>query len=184
MGFNEYEVNRHKTNDENIILTHHNKYDIHGNVVGNHWFDLFQEESSGTNKIFDIAGYIVAGLNLGCVTFIDELDAKLHPLLTMAIVKLFNSPENNPKNAQLIFATHDTNLLSYAAFRRDQVYFTEKNQVEETDLYSLVEFKDTNGVKPRNDRSFEKDYIHGRYGAIPFIGNFTNLIKDDQSIEV
>lgn len=180
LGFNEYKIDPLKNEDEILVSTHHNKYDNLGNIIGNHWFDLIEQESSGTNKIFDLAGYIIGGLLIGYTIVIDELDAKLHPLLTMAIVKLFNSPEHNPRNAQLIFATHDTNLLSHGAFRRDQIYFTEKNQFEETDLYSLVEYKDENGVKPRNDRSFEKDYINGRYGAIPFIGDFSNLINNGQ----
>jgi hypothetical protein len=187
LGFSKFRVDppySFKTyQDDDPILTHHNKYDSTGNIIGNKWFDLNKQESSGTNKIFDIAGYIMIGLQVGNIIIIDELDAKLHPLLTIAIVKLFNSREHNPKNAQLIFATHDTNLLSYGGFRRDQVYFTEKNQFEETDLYSLVEYKDDNGVRPRNDRSFEKDYINGRYGAIPFIGDFSNLINNGQGIE-
>lgn len=178
LGFNKFKVDPKKNEDENSVLTYHNKYDDQGNITGNLWFELNTQESAGTKKIFDLAGYIMAGLLLGHTTIIDELDAKLHPLLTMAIVRLFNSHEHNPKNAQLIFATHDTNLLSYGEFRRDQIYFTEKNQFEETDLYSLVEYKDANGVKPRNDRSFEKDYINGRYGAIPFIGDFSNLINN------
>ncbi len=182
LGFNEFKVESEKE-VENAVLTHHNKYDIHGHVVDNHWFELDKEESSGTKKIFDLSGYIMGGLLSGNTTIIDELDAKLHPLLTMAIVRLFNSNKNNSRNAQLIFATHDTNLLTYGNFRRDQVYFTEKNQFEETDLYSLVEYKDESGVKPRNDRSFEKDYIKGRYGAIPFIGDFSNLLSNGQNIE-
>ncbi len=183
LGFNEFKIDPYEKDDEISIDTNHNKYDIDGNLIGNDWFELISQESSGTNKIFDFAGSVVGGLLLGCLTVIDELDAKLHPLLTLAIVKLFNSPEHNPKNAQLIFATHDTNLLSYGEFRRDQIYFTEKNRFEETDLYSLVEYKDPNGVKPRNDRSFEKDYINGRYGAIPFIGDFSNLLTNGQGIE-
>jgi len=181
LGFKEFKIDD-LTSDENKIsvFTQHNKYNNLGKVVGNHWFDLTRQESSGTNKIFDLAGFLTAALIFGHTTIIDELDAKLHPLLTVAIVKLFHSPEFNPKNAQLIFATHDTNLLSYGKFRRDQIYFTEKNQLEETDLYSLVEYKNENGEKIRNDRSFEKDYINGRYGAIPFIGDFSNLITDGQ----
>jgi AAA15 family ATPase/GTPase len=177
LGFNEFQVDFNKNEK---VVTHHNKYDKAGNVIGDQWFDLLTEESSGTNKVYDLAGHIMIGLLLGNLTIIDELDAKLHPLLTMSIVKLFNSSDHNPKNAQLIFATHDTNLLTYGAFRRDQIYFTEKNQFEETDLYSLVEYKNENGEKIRNDRSFEKDYINGRYGAIPFIGDFSNLITDGQ----
>jgi AAA15 family ATPase/GTPase len=180
LGFSKLKVD---PENQNSVLTNHKKYDSLGNIKGDYWLDLITQESSGTNKIFDLAAYINGSLFLGNITIIDELDAKLHPLLTMAIVRLFNSTEHNPNNAQLIFATHDTNLLSYGNFRRDQIYFTEKNKFEETDLYSLVEYKDENGVKPRNDRSFEKDYINGRYGAIPFIGDFSNLINNGQGIE-
>ena len=105
---------------------------------------------------------------------IDELDARLHPILTLEIVKLFNSKITNPYNAQLIFATHDTNLLSAKIFRRDQIWFAEKDNEEATDLYSLVEYKLSSG-KIRNDASFEKDYIQGRYGAIPFPGDFESI---------
>lgn len=101
---------------------------------------------------------------------IDELDAKLHPILTRHIVKLFMNPEVNRKGSQLIFNTHDTNLLNVQYLRRDQIWFTEKDRHDSTDLYSLVEFIDNEERKVRNDSSFEKDYINGRYGAIPFIG--------------
>ncbi|HNX56988.1 MAG TPA: ATP-binding protein [Prolixibacteraceae bacterium] len=167
----------------NKVSTIHNKFDEDGKVIDKYEFDLFEQESSGTNKLYDIAGGLTFGLKLGELTIIDELDAKLHPLLTLAIVKLFNSPTHNPNNAQLIFATHDTNLLGYGCFRRDQIYFTEKNKYEETDLYSLVEYIEPNGSKVRNDRSFEKDYISGRYGAIPFVGDFSKLVSDGQSSE-
>ncbi len=130
-----------------------------------------------------MAGNLTFGLKIGKLTIIDELDAKLHPLLTMTIVRLFNSTVHNPNNAQLIFATHDTNLLNYGCFRRDQIYFTEKNDFEATDLYSLVEYIEPNGTKVRNDRFFEKDYIAGRYGAIPFVGDFSKLIDNGQSSE-
>ncbi|HEY9822493.1 MAG TPA: AAA family ATPase, partial [Candidatus Sericytochromatia bacterium] len=103
---------------------------------------------------------------------IDEFDARIHPLISRAIVELFNSNETNPNNAQLIFMTHDTNLLSNKLFRRDQIWFTEKNRYGATDLYSLAEYK----VPVRNDASFESDYIKGRYGAIPYIGNLNHLI--------
>jgi len=175
LGFQDFTVK------DNKIVTIHNKFDSDGNVIGKYEFDLLKQESSGTNKLYDMAGNLTIGLKLGRLTVIDELDAKLHPLLTMAIVKLFNSPVHNPRNAQLIFATHDTNLLNYACFRRDQIYFTEKNNYEETDLYSLVEYIEPNGTKVRNDRSFEKDYIAGRYGAIPFVGDFSKLIDNGQS---
>ena len=106
----------------------------------------------------------------GKILLVDELDAKLHPILTRNIIMLFNDPQQNKKGAQLIFATHDTNLLNINYVRRDQVWFTEKDPQESTDLYSLVEFKDDEGIKVRKDRSLAKDYINGRFGAIPFIG--------------
>lgn len=179
LGFKKIEVI--KNNDRTYIATYHNKYDNSGNVTGECEFELLKHESSGTNKLFDMSGHILYGLKLGHLTMIDELDAKLHPLLTMAIIKLFNSPEHNDYNAQLVFATHDTNLLGSGCFRRDQIYFTEKNHVEATDLYSLVEYRDPEGKKVRNDRSYEKDYIEGRYGAIPYFGDFSKLLKNGES---
>lgn len=157
------------------LETLHKKYDSKGKFVDYRKFDLDEQESAGTNKIVDISGAIFKTLSEGNVLVIDELDAKLHPLLTIAIIHLFNSPAYNNNNAQLIFATHDTNLLTYGNFRRDQIYFAEKDKYEATDLYSLVEYKVDDSVKVRKDRSFEKDYIAGRYGAIPFIGEFNML---------
>ncbi len=141
--------------------------------------DFATEESEGTKKFFRIAGPVLDCLRNGYVVAVDELDAKLHPLLTKAIVHLFNSAESNPKNAQLIFVTHDTNLLHYGKLRRDQVWFTEKNEQASTTLYSLAEFKLAEGGKVRNDAAFEKNYIEGRYGAIPFLGNFGDLFKEE-----
>lgn len=157
------------------INTIHNIFDDKGNKVGEREFKLIDHESSGTNKLFDISGYIALTLYFGLQLFIDELDAKLHPILTQEIIKLFNNPETNPKKAQLVFTTHDTNLLGAKLFRRDQIWFAEKNEFEATDLYSLLEFKDEEGNTIRKDRSFEKDYIMGRYGAIPYISNIQEI---------
>lgn len=149
--------------------TVHPLYDDEGNVVGKTKFKLGHQESSGTNKLFDLSALIVKVLEWGEVLIVDELDSKLHPLLTRKIIEMFNSPDKNPKGAQLIFTTHDTNLLDKKLLRRDQIWFTEKDKCEATDLYSLVEFREPDGTKIRNDRSYEKDYINGRYGAIPYI---------------
>jgi AAA15 family ATPase/GTPase len=157
------------------IKTIHKKYNNKGEFVSNFKFDLNEQESSGTNKLFDLSGHIVFSLMYGTVLIINELDSKLHPILTQEIIKLFNNPETNPNNAQLIFTTHDTNLLGANLFRRDQIWFTEKDELEATDLYSLAEFKDKNGNSVRNDRSFEDDYIKGRYGAIPYISNLQEI---------
>ncbi len=158
-------------------ITEHKQYDKKNKVVGIVEFDMDSQESAGTNKVFNLSGPIFDVLHDGGVLVVDELDACLHPLLTLAITKLFNSNEQNPKNAQLIFATHDTNLLTYGNYRRDQIYFVEKDKYGASDLYSLVEYKEEGAVKAiRKDRSFEKDYILGRYGAIPFIGNISNIM--------
>ena len=143
--------------------TTHNVYGKEGKVVGYTRFNAEIFESNGTKKIISLSGPIFHTLLHGRVLFVDELDAKLHPMLTRAIVRLFMDKETNPKGAQLVFTTHDTHLLYKEYLRRDQVWFTEKDATEASDLYSLFEFKE------RNDRNFEKDYIQGRYGAIPFI---------------
>lgn len=152
------------------VNTIHEKFDSDGNHISVERFDLEEQESEGTKKVFALAGPLVDILNNGKVMVLDELDARLHPLISLAIVKLFNSSETNPNNAQLIFMTHDTNLLTNKLFRRDQIWFTEKNRYGATDLYSLAEYK------VRNDASFESDYIKGRYGAIPYIKNLNFLI--------
>jgi AAA15 family ATPase/GTPase len=173
LGFSSFSIDLdEKKTFKDRLKTHHKKYDIKNNFVSNYEFKLNDQESSGTNKIFDLVGYMIFVLGSGMVLIVDELDSKLHPILTQEIIKIFNNPETNPKNAQLIFTTHDTNLLSANLFRRDQIWFTEKDDFEATDMYSLLEFKDEDGNTIRKDRSFEKDYIRGRYGAIPYISNF------------
>lgn len=170
IGFDTFEI----PDDEELVkkvkaYTVHSIYNDEGQAIGETRFAMKDYESSGTNKLFDLAIVIVLGLQGGNMIIIDELDSKLHPLLTRQLVALFNDPKTNPAGGQLIFATHDTNLLNIKTFRRDQIWFTEKDHTEATDLYSLVEFKEPDGTKVRNDRSFEKDYINGRYGAIPYI---------------
>ncbi|MEH1796138.1 AAA family ATPase [Nostoc sp.] len=152
------------------VQTTHQKFDGKGNLVSIEVFDLDEQESEGTKKVFSLAGPLVDTLKNGQILIIDEFDARIHPLISRAIVELFNSNETNPNNAQLIFMTHDTNLLNKKLFRRDQIWFTEKNKYGATDLYSLAEYNIS------NDASFESDYIQGRYGAIPYIGNLNHLI--------
>lgn len=161
------------------IKTVHKKYDGKNKAKGNVEFDMRSQESSGTNKLFNISGPVFDVLNDGGVLIIDELDASMHPLLTLAVTKLFNSAAFNQQNAQLIFTTHDTNLLYYGNYRRDQIYFVEKDKYGASEMYSLVEYKEE-GKTVRKDRSFEKDYIEGRYGAIPFIGNLSTMTQEWQ----
>lgn len=158
------------------IHTSHAKYNGKGKVIGFEKFDLEENESEGTKKLFCFSALLLHALNNSQILIIDELDARLHPIITHKIIQLFNSKKYNPKSAQLIFMTHDTNLLNPNLFgsrllRRDQIWFTEKNQQGATDLYSLVEYD------IEEDAPFERDYIQGKYGAIPFIGNFTQLLS-------
>ena len=99
---------------------------------------------------------------------IDELDAKMHPLLTQELVALFNDSARNPRGAQLIFTTHDTNLLSAQLLRQDQIWFTEKDAQERTDLYNMAQMVLPDGTRPSHTTNMERNYIAGRYGAIPY----------------
>jgi hypothetical protein len=163
-----------------VFKTRHPKFDEKNRPAGYQEFDLREQESAGTNKVFNLSGPVFDVLKDGGVLVVDELDASLHPLMTLAITKLFNSAKHNPKNAQLIFATHDSNLLSKGNYRRDQIYFIEKDKYGASDLYSLIELRETDGTKIRKDRSFEKDYVEGRYGAIPYIGNVQKAVNEWQ----
>jgi len=149
------------------INTYHTKFDESNNVIGKEIFELNREESLGTRKFFNMSAPILNILQEGKIFVIDELDASLHPMLTMHLIKLFHDPKVNTKNAQLIFTTHDTNLLKPHLFRRDQIWFTEKDMYGSTHLNALAEFKDV-----RKDADFEKEYIQGKYGAIPYLGKF------------
>ena len=126
----------------------------------------FREESDGTQKMFALIGPWIDALSNGNTIIVDELDTKLHHLLNVFLINLFHDPTQNKNNAQLIFTTHNTNLLNLDFFRRDQIWFTEKNpHTGSTDLYSLLEFG------PRKDKNIQKGYLAGRYGAIPFIND-------------
>ena len=151
-------------NDEKIITFSFNLYDEDKTQKEQMSVPFFEFASVGTKRVFDIAPFIHASFDIGTPLIIDEFDSKLHPIITKKIVELYNKNKNN---AQLIFVTHDTNLLDSKLLRRDQIAFIEKDKYGASHLYDLVEFK---GV--RNDASFEKDYLDGRYGAVPFVGNF------------
>jgi len=154
------------------VKTRHRVFDADGNTVDSEEFDLQAQESDGTQKLFALSGPLLDVLKAGRILVIDEFDARLHPLITNAIIALFNSPYANPHHAQLVFATHDTNLLDRRYFRRDQIWFTEKDRASATQLYSLVEFK------VRNDASYGRDYIRGKYGAVPYLGNLERLASE------
>lgn len=153
------------------LSTVHPKYNKNGDKTGEAVFNLETQESAGTLKLIELSGPIFETLLKGTILIVDELDAKMHPLISQYIIKLFNDTETNPHNAQLIFSTHDTHLLSAHLLRRDQIWFTEKDNKEQTDLYSMMDIVLPDGSKPRNDTNYEKNYINGRYGAIPYIMN-------------
>jgi len=144
-------------------------------------------ESSGAKKALQLSGPILWALANGGVLIIDEIEAKLHPIMTLNTIEAFLNKESNPNNAQLIFATHDTNLLSYSKLRRDQICFAEKNKCESTEIYALsdfVYFEEKNGElkseKERPDSDKEKRYFEGRYGAIPALGGFQTFLRNTQ----
>ena len=160
-------VNKKKKSDSVVVLSLRPKYNENKEEVGLGWLPFFYE-SEGTKKLFEIAPCIYESFKNETPLIIDEFDARFHPLLTKEIIKLYNSPQN--KSSQLIFTTHDTNLLDNKIFRKDQIDFVEKDSYGASHLYSLIEFK---GV--RNSSSFENDYIKGKFGAIPYLGDFNKL---------
>jgi AAA15 family ATPase/GTPase len=129
-------------------------------------FDL-SDESDGTQKFFAFIAPLLLTLEQGGIMIVDELHDNFHPLMVEYIVKLFHNPKSNPKNAQLIFTTHETAILSQEVFRRDQVWFSEKRE-KQTRIYSLLEFKPRKYVT-----NLEKGYLSGRYGAVPFLKDIT-----------
>ncbi len=166
------EVKEEKAEYISDVLTTHKKYDSSRNPIGRVNLSMDGDESSGTRKFFALTGPTLDVMENGYTLVVDELDSKLHPNLVCKIVSLFNSKEQNTKNAQLIFNTHDTNLLSSGLFRRDQIWFTEKNKYGEATLYSLADFKSDD---VRKNDPFEENYIRGKYGAVPYLGLFEDL---------
>ena len=154
------------------IRVNHRRYDANQLPVDEVSFSLADDESAGTQKLFAFAAPLLDVLKAGAILAVDELDSRLHPSLVCKIVQLFHTLASNPHNAQLLFNTHDTNLLSGAEFRRDQIWFTEKDRYGAATLYSLADFKTD---KVRKGDNFERNYIEGRYGAVPYLGDLTAL---------
>lgn len=152
------------------VKTFHQHFDVNDQPTGLVEFDLKSDESAGTQKFVALTGPFIHTLKQGSVLFVDELEARLHPLLTRALVDLFNSSTNR-NNAQLIFATHDEGLLDPRRIRRDQVWFVEKSGVGASRLYSLDEIK---GV--RKETKFAKEYLLGQFGAVPRLGDLQGVI--------
>lgn len=127
------------------------------------------EESSGTRKLFSLMPFIAGCLLTGTVLVIDELDAKIHPVLLRHIIMMFNDMSINKKKAQLIFTSHDLSTMNNEVFRRDEIWFVAKGNAQNSKLYSLVEFKNEKGESVRKDAKFDKQYLEGKYGADPYL---------------
>lgn len=153
-----------------VILTTHSVYDINNEVISEETFLLDRDESEGTKKYFNIIGLIVSAIIENRIVIIDEFDARLHTLLSKAIIKLFNSDKIESK-AQLLIASHDTALLDRELLRRDQIYFIEKSYNGSTKAISLVEYK------VRKESPYDKNYLDGKYGGIPFIDDLESLFN-------
>jgi len=153
------------------INTIHNQYDDNKKIINQVSFNI-DDESAGTRTILSVAMFILSAVENNLIFIIDEIEQNLHPLIVNALVSLFNNPEINTKNAQLICTTHNTYLLSEDIFRRDQIWFTEKNERGETTLYSMA---DIDGV--RSNIPYDKWYLSGRFGATPIINEPDFLYK-------
>jgi AAA15 family ATPase/GTPase len=145
------------------VKTQHHMIDS-DNLVA---FEL-DEESNGTQRFFAIAAPFLHALDTGAVMIVDELDCSLHPNLTRKLIQLFQSPEANAHGAQLIFTTHDATLLDQRLFRRDQMFLVEKRRNHGSEYFSLYDFD--NKDRPRNTEAFQRNYLSGRYGAVPQFG--------------
>ena len=176
--------------DNGMMMSFHDQYDDAGAVIGRTNFLFSYAESLGTQKLFELSGKLIDALRNGRVLMIDELDAQLHPLLVRHLIELFNNSKTNPKNAQLIFNAQSPDLLGYkvyseakgkkiARLRRDQIYFVEKDNHEASKVFSLIEFKKDSGLRTRNDASYDKDYLSGVYGGIPFPKEMVSEVSDN-----
>lgn len=147
-----------KEKEKTIVKTIHNIFNDEGKPCGKRYFDIFQE-STGTLRFLSYIQSIVDMTEKGGIFIVDEISARLHPLLTKLIIDIFQSASNT--KAQLIFTTHDISLLNKDQFRRDEILFVDKNHMGGSKLYSLSD------LKIREDATFSKDYLQGKYGAIP-----------------
>ncbi|MEK8019884.1 MAG: ATP-binding protein [Candidatus Parabeggiatoa sp.] len=158
-------------------MTVHQAYNEQGNPLNQKRWDLDEHESEGTKKAFHLSGPVIRTLSKGGVLVIDEIEAKMHPMMTINSINLFLNKATNPYGAQIIFATHDTNLLTYCPLRRDQINFVEKNNWEATELYALSDLSYFDETSKRSDLNKEKSYFEGRYGAIPTLGSLREKVE-------
>ena len=175
----DYFLNRVKDDEDAIRVRTLHKVQTESGSVKEVLFDI-DEESDGTQKFFYLTGPVIDSLLQQRVIVIDEIEASMHTLLTRNLINLYNSIESNAKHAQLVFTSHDTNLLDKKYFRRDQIWFVEKDNIGASHLYSLAE------LKVRNDATFENDYLRGKYGGVPILGKLHelwNVPQEDDCVE-
>ena len=151
-----------KENDRIEVFTKHvvDEYEAELNLF---------DESSGTKKLFGLLPFIAKSLLRGTTLVIDELDAKIHPVLLKYLIMTFSNMEKNKKGAQLIFTSHDLSTMNSEVFRRDEIWFVAKGNRQNSKLYSLVEFKNKKGESVRKDAKYDKQYLEGKYGADPYL---------------
>ncbi len=160
------EQNRIRLETEHIVYSKEEKKGIA--------FLAFEQESAGTKVLFALGGAILKILETGGTIFFDELDNSLHPKLCKFLVRLFNNPVTNKKNAQLIFTTHEVTLLDKGIFRKDQIWITDKDKFGNTDLYSIKE-----NSSLRDDMPFDKWYMNGKFGGQPKIKEIEFIFGDE-----
>lgn len=157
--------------DFRVVEDENNRIDVYTkHLVDGYEAELnLMEESSGTKKLFGLMPFIAGCLLTGTVLVIDELDAKIHPVLLRHIIMMFNDMSINKKKAQLIFTSHDLSTMNNDVFRRDEIWFVAKGNAQNSKLYSLVEFKNEKGESVRKDAKYHKQYLEGKYGADPYL---------------
>lgn len=137
-------------------------------IVNNNVYKLASfEESDGTQKLFSVMPYVCSSLRNGSLLIVDELDAKLHPMVLRHIIMLFKNKEINKNGAQIIFTSHDVSIMKSSVLRTDEIWFACKKDDESSDIYSLSELRDENGNKISPNTAYDKQYLEGRYGADP-----------------
>ena len=161
LDIEDFRVEKREAGDIQVFTKH--------NVDGNTYEINLSEESSGTKKLFGLLPFIAESLTKGTTLVIDELDAKIHPVLLKHIIMLYNNLEINKHGAQLIFTSHDLSTMNSEVFRRDEIWFVAKGNEQNSKLYSLVEFKNPDGSSVRKDAKFDKQYLEGKYGADPYL---------------
>jgi len=168
-------INRDASSKKKSEITKFNVKTFHTGEEGNVYQLNMNDESNGTQKYLAYAGPWLNVLKNGYVLVVDELNNNLHPNLVKFMVQMFHNKTINQKNAQLIFTTHETSILQQEILRRDQIWFTEKDEYNATNLYPLSDFSPRKNVE-----NLEKNYLNGRYGALPYMRDIANLFRGEE----